>query len=62
MSAPNPDWSGPQWNAWVAAGATREDRKARLEQVSEQYRKDVERHLKTVWAIRNFYSKKTRKT
>lgn len=59
---PQPDWTGPQYNAWVESGATREDRKARLEQVPGQYRKDVERHLKTVWAIRNFYSKKTRKT
>lgn len=57
---PQPDWTGPQYNAWVEAGETREERKARLEQVPEKYRNDVERHLKTVWAIRKFYSKKTR--
>ncbi len=58
MSAPNPDWSGPQWNAWVAAGDTRDERIKRLELVPDGLRADVERHVKTVFAIRKFYERK----
>ena len=61
MSAPNPEWSGPQWNAWASAPMTREECNERLQQVPEAIRGDVIRHLKTVWAIRKFHNKKAKK-
>lgn len=33
------------WNAYVAAGKTREERAARLATVPNQYRQEVERHV-----------------
>ena len=33
------------WNAYVAAGKTREERAARLATVPERYRREVERHV-----------------
>ncbi len=42
-----------QWNAWAEAGSTFEERKARLEQVPEQFRADVLAHLKTAHALRH---------
>ncbi len=40
------------WNAWVARGVTRDERRARLERVPAPMRADVESHLRTVFALR----------
>lgn len=48
-------WSGPSWNAYVAAGQDRADRKARLEEVPEELKADVKIHVSTVIALRNWH-------
>lgn len=58
---PRPDWTGPQYNAWVAAGETREDRKVRLEQVPEDLRKAVEIHVKTVFTLKRWHARQAKK-
>lgn len=40
------------WNAYVAAGKTREERAARLATVPERYRRDVERHVMGYFRLR----------
>jgi hypothetical protein len=40
------------WNAYVAAGATREERVRRLAEAPEQLRPGIESHVRTVFAIR----------
>ena len=40
------------WNAHVAAGATREDRLARLEKCPAAFRAGVDAHVRTVFAIK----------
>lgn len=40
------------WNAWVAGGPTRDERRARLDRVPAPMRADVESHLRTVFALR----------
>jgi hypothetical protein len=49
------------WNAYVESGSDRNERRARLDEVPEWYRKDVERHVQTVFAIRSFYARKASK-
>lgn len=44
--------TGGQWNAYVAAGQTREARAARLAEVPEALRPGVESHVRTVFALR----------
>ena len=44
--------SAPQWNAYVAAGRSRNQRRARLEEVPEEMRAGVEDHVQTVFALR----------
>ena len=39
------------WNAYVAAGDTREERHARLAQAPEQMRAGIESHVRTVFAL-----------
>lgn len=41
-----------EWNAYVAAGADREERKARLAECPEVFRKNVTCHVNTVFALR----------
>lgn len=43
--------SGGEWNAYVAAGKTREERAARLAEVPGSLKKSVESHVRTVFAI-----------
>lgn len=57
---PRERWSLGHWNAWAAAGPTYEERKARLEEVPEQYREQVLIHLKTVHALRKRHGQKRR--
>lgn len=57
---PQPNWTTGNYNAWVEAGKTRGERKRRLEQVPEQWRKDVESHVQVVFAIRGFYARKVK--
>lgn len=49
-----PTANDPQgiWNAYVAAGDTREERRARLAQAPEQMRPGIESHVRTVFALR----------
>lgn len=46
-----------QWNAYVSAGSDKEERKKRLAEVPEAMRGDVERHVRTVFAIKNYHRK-----
>lgn len=41
-----------EWNAYVAAGAGREERKARLAECPESLRENVTCHVKTVFELR----------
>ena len=41
-----------QWNAYVAAGASREERRARMDACPKNFRADVMRHVETVFALR----------
>ncbi len=41
-----------EWNAYVAAGESREDRAARLAECPESLRDSVTRHVKTVFELR----------
>lgn len=40
------------WNAYVEAGKTPEQRRARLDEVPESMRASVEAHVRTVFGIR----------
>ncbi len=40
-----------QYNAWVEAGATKDEQLERLKEVPGQYRNDVIRHMRTVVAL-----------
>lgn len=51
----NADWNQGQWNAYVAAGTDREDRKTRLEAVPISMRENARRHVETIFAIRKYY-------
>lgn len=51
----NADWNQGQWNAYVAAGTDREDRKNRLEAVPISMRENARRHVETIFAIRKYY-------
>lgn len=43
-----PGW----WNAYVAAGGSRDERAARLAECPEEWRAGVESHVRTVFEIR----------
>ena len=43
-----------QWNAYVAAGKTLEERQARLAEVPEQYVRLVKCHLEIIWSIKKY--------
>jgi hypothetical protein len=51
-ACPDPGASLGQWNAYVAAGANRAERAARLGQCPERLRPRVEDHVRTVFALR----------
>ena len=48
------------WNAWVMQGATKNERRERLERVPEPLRAGVESHVRTVFAIRQRAAQKAR--
>ncbi len=41
-----------EWNAYVAAGADREERRARLAECPEEFRESVTRHVRTFFELR----------
>lgn len=47
-------WTLGNWNAYVQQGGDREDCRRRLKEVPEMYFKNVQRNIKTVFAIRGF--------
>ena len=49
---PDPRATAPQWQPYVAAGATRTERAARLAEAPEHLRARIESHVRTVFAIR----------
>lgn len=59
-AVPGDFFSRGQWNAYVIAGATREERKRRLAEVPDKWRAEVRRHAQTVFAIRKFHERKRR--
>jgi len=50
-----------EYNAWVEAGKTREERASRLAEVPDDMRDQVRRHVETVFAIRKFHERKKAK-
>lgn len=51
-ACPDPRATGPQWNAYVTSGATRDERRSRVAQCPEHLRDGVESHVTTVFALR----------
>jgi hypothetical protein len=51
-------WSRYQWNAYVEAGESKDERRKRLAEVTAEHRDAVKRHVQTVFAIRNYYERK----
>lgn len=45
------------WNGYVVQGKSREQRRARLEEVPEEYRDAVKRHVETYFAIVNHHKR-----
>lgn len=55
FSSPTADkstWVRGTWNAYVAMGESKEERKARLAEVPEEIREDVEKHVRAVFSLR----------
>ncbi|WP_017941692.1 hypothetical protein [Thioalkalivibrio sp. ALE6] len=48
---PAPDAPAGEWNAYVAAGASREERRARLDRCPPEHRPAVRSHVETVFAL-----------
>lgn len=46
--------SAGQWNAYVSAGASTEERRSRLDECPQEFRAGVESHVRTMFAIRHF--------
>jgi len=46
------EWCQSMWNGYVVSGKSREQRRARLEEVPEQYKQGVINHVETVFAIK----------
>lgn len=44
-------WTAANWNAYVPAGKTKDDRRARLEEVPDKWRDEVRRHVVTVFEL-----------
>lgn len=45
-------WTASNYCAWVEAGATREERASRLEQVPASWREAVEAHVRCAFAVK----------
>lgn len=52
VSCPDPRATAPQWQPYVADGATRTERARRLAQAPETMRSRIEAHVRTVFALR----------
>jgi hypothetical protein len=52
------DWSRYQWNAYVEAGESKDERRKRLDETPDEHKDAVKRHVQTVFAIRNYYERK----
>lgn len=48
----------PQWNAYVAEGADKEERRKRLEEVPDEWRDAVRRHVETYFTVRRYENRK----
>ena len=59
-SSRRPKRSLGQWNAYVVLGADREERRRRLEEVPKRWRKKVENHVRTYFAITRSKHEKAR--
>ena len=59
-SLPDYDAMPEYWNAYVISGATRDERRERLERVPERFRAGVESHVRTAFAIRQRAAQKPR--
>ena len=49
-----------EWNGYVQAGGSREERRRRLEEAPDHLRGQVENHVKTVFALRRRHQEKTK--
>ena len=54
------DWSRYQWNAYVEAGESKDERRKRLDETPDEYKDAVKRHVLTVFAIRKFNERKSK--
>jgi len=58
MKEPNKkNWITPNWQAYVVAGKTKEDRRSRLEEVPISLRDQVRRHVETYFGIKKYRKK-----
>jgi hypothetical protein len=53
--------SAGQWNAYVAAGPTPGERRARLKECPPEFRDGVESHVRTMFAIRREHAERVAK-
>lgn len=53
--------SAGQWNAYVSAGASTEERRSRLDECPPEFRAGVESHVRTMFAIRRKHAERIRK-
>jgi hypothetical protein len=53
LPASHADWGPSNWNAYVEAGDTIQERRARLQQCPEEWRESVRAHVATVFALRD---------
>jgi len=54
------EWAQSSWNAYVAQGSDRDDRKARLEQVPISMRENARRHVETIFSIKKYHRSASR--
>lgn len=47
-----------EWNGYVVSGKTREERKSRLDEVPEEWRDQVRKHVETFFAIKANFRRK----
>jgi hypothetical protein len=52
ISCPDPRATAPQWQPYVASGATRAERDRRLAEAPEHLRPRIEAHVRTVFQIK----------
>ena len=46
-----------EWNGYVVSGKSREERRRRLDEVPEEWRDAVKRHVETYFAIMNHHKR-----